>query len=229
MQAGCLRYDLVIKGGNCNMFFLKLNNINKIIILFILGLLFLSATSSKDSNKKDKEKIDVKEIVVNPDTGVSIGSYRGWIYKKEKGSEEWEKLIPGRNPAWFPNENRFYYFLAVGYEGKAELWSALDTGEDRLKMSDSYYQIFSGNLIVSKDGKALAYYYSTCMASGNFEDVVVIFLEKPDGRKEVKVALRKPGYTKIKVIEWVEDKVKVEVEGKIQLVSTDGEGFEPLP
>jgi hypothetical protein len=107
-------------------------------------------------------------------TAEMLGDRSGWIWKKPQGNAGWHKLIPGCCAQWRLDGQGFYYFLNVGYDGtRSELWSADSNGEARLRITRSDYYV-QRSPIVSPDGKYLVFQYSTCRASGNFQDVVVV-------------------------------------------------------
>jgi len=127
-----------------------------------------------------------RDLVTNPKTSVTLGDLNGWIWISHQGTQSaWHKLIPGMFPQWAPDGKRFYYFLGVGFDGwRSELWSARPDGEDRLLASSASFWIVR-TPIFSPDSTRLAYYYQTCMASGDFNDILVIDLRLPNRPAQV--------------------------------------------
>jgi len=159
--------------------------------------------------------------VVNPVSGEVLAEHSEWIYISEKKTGQWKKLIPGRCPQWFTDGIGFFYFLDVGYDGdRAELWSANADGEERVRLSKSDYFI-TKSPVISKDGKKLAYHYSNCRASGEFEDIFVIELGSIHETAEAKVVFRAPEHTEIKLIKWIgENKLQAVVNTKTIEINT---------
>lgn len=202
------------------------NMITRYIVPAWLMLIFLH-----HPNYGLAEELPIRNKVINATTGMALAEYRGWIYKQNKDEANWHRLIPGKCPQWLVDGTRFYYFLDVGYDGsRAELWSADSEGNSRLRMTREDYFIWNTSPVISSDGTRLAYHYDTCRASGDYSDIVVIELGNLENAIRAKVVLRMPAYTKIELIEWIDNsKLKALVNGKQQEVATDLKGFEHLP
>jgi hypothetical protein len=198
----------------------------------MLLVLLLAFTCALFCEHGFAEAIKPRNKVTNLITGHVLAEYREWIYTKEKESTQWKKIIPGRCPQWFSDGKKFFYFLDVGYDGyRAELWSADANGEARLRLTRSDYWIRKSP-VVSSDGRKLAYHYSTCRASGDFDDIVVIDLSKSDldEKADAKVVLRTKEYTKFESLKWIEEnKLQVIADGKTIGIDTSVGGKEQLP
>jgi len=170
-----------------------------------------------------------KNLVVNPLTNELLAERDEWIYRQDPQTHAWQRLIPGTCPQWFPDGRKFYYFLDVGYDGcRAELWSADHHGEARLRMSTSDYFI-RRSPVVSQDAKSLAWHYSTCHASGPFQDILLLHLRSLDEPAEPKVIARYPELAKIGPIEWTEDGLlSVTVNGEVVELNPKAQGNKPI-
>lgn len=179
------------------------------------------------------ESEQLRNVVINTVTGVTLGEQHGWIYRKDKTADRWQKLIPGECPQWHPDWNTFFYFLDVGYDGnRKELWCANAVGEDRLRLTRSDYFI-NESPVVSQDGRILAYHHQTCRASGDFHDIVVIEPSKLnhfDQTSEAKVVLRTKDSVDARSLRWTgQHELEVLVNGKKTKIDTAGKGEEQLP
>ena len=175
---------------------------------------------------------EIRNVVLNPVSGVALGEHRDWIYLRSTKISEWTKLIPGTCPQWFPDGKRFIFFLPTGYSINSQLWSANGDGEGRYILTQSEYLIRE-TPVITDDAKEIAFHYSTCVASGSFEDVVVIDLRKmqyPSYTCEAKVVYRAKAYTKIQSLRWVgKDRLTALVNGTLLEIDTHGKGMEPVP
>ena len=189
--------------------------------------------SASAENKQRDTLQPIQNRVENPANGDILAESKGWIYLHRKGSHSWTKLIPGRCPQWFAHGRRFYYFLDVGYDGpRAELWSADINGKAMLRESRCDYFI-RRSPVVSECGKKLAWHYSTCHASGFFEDIKVIHLSSLSSEKnlsqEEKVVMRCPRGTNIGEIVWNGDYLlSAMIDGQERQIDTRGDGETPL-
>src|SRR5204863_1321034 len=119
----------------------------------------------------------LRQTAINPVDKSELADDHRWIWARRAGEAAWRRLSPGYCPQWTPDGRRFYFFLAVGYDGsRAELWSANPDGEAQWRMTHSDYFIANGPVLVSQDNRALAYVYETSRAAGDFFDVVVVHL-----------------------------------------------------
>ena len=172
------------------------------------------------------EAIKPRNEAANPKTGQTLAEHRGWIYTREEENAEWKKLIPGKCPQWFSNGKRFVYFLDVGYDGAAELWSADAAGEARLRLTRSDYWI-DRTPVLSRDGKKLAYHYTTDGASGFFEEILVIdpIESQLDEKVDAKVVLRRKPSSRFESLKWVgKNRLQVIADGKTIGIDTSAEG-----
>lgn len=210
-----------------------MNMTQNLISIIGMALVVLVGCTRLQTQSTD-QPIKLRNPVINPVTGDVLAESRGWIYLQHKATASWAKLIPGKCPQWLPDGKLFYYFLDVGYDGcRAQLWSADRNGKDRLRMS-TYDYFIRRSPVVSKDGKNLAWHYSTCGASNFVEDIKVVHLESHLHGKnlspEEKVVLRCPEGTKIESIAWSSDNLlSVIINGQAKEVDTTGKGKEPIP
>lgn len=171
-------------------------------------------------------------LSVSPVSGAVLAELRGWIWTRERVTEPWRKLIPGRCPQWNNDSTGFYYFLDVGYDGsRAELWSAHADGEARLRLTQSDYFILRGPVLVSPEGRSLAFYYETSRASGDFHDVVVIdFRPRTTKSSEGRVVFRTRGRVDSSTLRWTaEGRLSVVADGTAVQVDTTLPGVPQSP
>lgn len=102
-------------------------------------------------------------------------------------------------------------------------------GESRLRLTRSDYFV-DGSPLVSRDGRALAFHYHTCRASGDFQDIVVIELGSLDQAAEAKVVLRTRESIDTSSLRWTaEGKLEVAVNGKKVEIDPSQAGAKQLP
>jgi hypothetical protein len=170
-------------------------------------------------------------LSVNPVSGAVLAEQNGWIWKRQRETEPWRKLIPGQCPHWTRDGTRFYYFLAVGYDGgRSELWSAGADGEGRLRLTQSDYWV-RRPVVVSPEERSLAFYFETSVAAGDFHDVVVIDFRPISVRSSAgRVVLRTHGSVDPSTLRWIaEGRLSVVVDGKTVDVDTNLPGFPQDP
>jgi hypothetical protein len=178
------------------------------------------------------ESPQFRNFVINTATGETLAEHSGWIYLKNKTTAKWKKLIPGSCPQWHPDGKTFFYYLDVGYDGaRKELWRANVEGEDRIRLTRSDYFVVESP-VVSQDGQKLAFHYHTCIASGDFHEIVVIEPSQfgLDQRSEAKVVLRTKNGLDSGSLRWTgQHELEVHMNGKKTKIDTAGKGKEQLP
>jgi hypothetical protein len=165
-------------------------------------------------------------------SGAQLSEKQEWIWIRDSGASPWRKLIPGRCPQWQLDGKRFYYFLDVGYDGsRAELWSADAHGEARRRLTQSDYFINDGPVVVSPDGRRLAFVYHTSRASGDFEDVVVIdFRPSPLKPTDGRVVLRTRSSVDAHTLIWTgAERLSVRVDGGVVSIDATAPGLPQEP
>ncbi len=202
----------------------------RISLGFLAALLVVLHGCESKQIRSTQYLTEFQNRAINPLSGDALADSKGWVYKRSKETGSWAKVIPGRCPQWLPDGKRFYYFLDVGYDGcRSQLWSADRNGEARLRMSTSDY-FARRSPAVSEDGRRLAWHYSTCHASGSWEDIKVVCLNSVDEQAEETVVLRCQPATKIEGITWgADNSLSVMMNGQLKEVETVGKGIKPLP